>query len=132
MLRLNSLLRPRPAQTAAASLLRPLPRPYARMGAPSAAESDAQAETVANTSGVTTASLQKTIAEKLEAKHVDIEDMSGKGNGCPEKGKLVGCLVLTTFVRRVRPDVSSHDRFTPLREEEQSRATSARQFGAED
>ena len=84
MLRLNILLRPRPAQTAAAaSLLRTLPRPYARMGAPSAAESDAQAETVANTSGVTTASLQKSIAEKLEAKHVDIEDMSGKGKRMP-------------------------------------------------
>ena len=46
--------------------------------APSAAETDTQAEAVANTSGVTTESLQKTLIEKLEAKHVDIEDMSGE------------------------------------------------------
>ena len=52
--------------------------PHANMSAPSAAETDTQAKTAANTSGVTTESLQKTIAEKLEAKHVDIEDMSGK------------------------------------------------------
>lgn len=48
------------------------------MSAPSAAETDTQAKTAANTSGITTKSLQQTITEKLEAKHVDIEDMSGK------------------------------------------------------
>lgn len=48
------------------------------MSAPSAAETDTQAKTVANTSGITTESLQETITEKLEAKHVNIEDMSGK------------------------------------------------------
>ena len=47
-------------------------------GAGAAAETDRQAEAVANTSGVTTESLQKTLTEKLEAKHVDIEDMSGE------------------------------------------------------
>ena len=52
-------------------------RTYANMNAPSAAETDTQAEAVASTSGITTASLQKTLAEKLEAKHVDVEDMSG-------------------------------------------------------
>ena len=46
--------------------------------APSAAETDTQAAAVANTSGVTPASLQKTLTEKLEAQHVDIEDMSGE------------------------------------------------------
>ena len=50
------------------------------MSAPSAAETDSQAKTVANTSGVTIESLQNSITEKLEAKHVDIEDMSGKKN----------------------------------------------------
>lgn len=76
MQRLNSLLRLRPAQRL--TNLHPFPKFYANMSAPSAAESDSQAETVANTSGITTVSLQKTITEKLEAKHVDIEDMSGE------------------------------------------------------
>ena len=46
--------------------------------APKAAETDEQAETVANTTGVTVGSLQKTLEQKLGAQHVDIEDMSGK------------------------------------------------------
>ena len=125
MQRLNSLLRLRPAQTL--SNRRPIPKLYANMSAPSAAGTDTQAETVANTSGVTTESLQKTITEKLEAKHVDIEDMSGENHVQGE----AHALLMLTIIRRVWPDVSSHDRFTPLREEEQSRATSTRQFSAE-
>ena len=78
MQRLNSLLRFRPAQRL--NIHHPSPRPYANMSAPSAAETDAQAETVANTSGITTESLQKTITDRLEAKHVDIEDMSGENH----------------------------------------------------
>ena len=94
--------------------LRPLTKSYANMNAPSAAETDAQAETVANTSGITTESLQKTITEKLEAKHVDIEDMSGKNNA-----QAHALLVLnTTIIRRLWPNVSSHDRFTAFRKEE--------------
>ena len=77
MQRLNSLLRIRPAQRLASFPLSPKSYPNMSVNAPSAAESDAQAEKVANTSGITTESLQKTITEKLEAKHVDIEDMSG-------------------------------------------------------
>ena len=50
---------------------------FANMNAPSAAETDTHAEEVASTSGITTATLQKTLTEKLEAKHVDVEDMSG-------------------------------------------------------
>ena len=53
--------------------------------APSAAETDTQATAAANTSGVTTASLQKTLTEKLEAKHVDIEDMSGQDDSPPQE-----------------------------------------------
>ena len=49
----------------------------ASMNGPSAAETDTQAEAVATTSGITTTSLQKTLMEKLEAKHVNVEDMSG-------------------------------------------------------
>ena len=49
----------------------------ANMNGPSAAEADTQAEAVASTSGITPASLQKTLMEKLSAKHVDVEDMSG-------------------------------------------------------
>ena len=44
---------------------------------PKAAETDSQAETIANTTGVTSKALQKTLEDKLAAQHVDIEDMSG-------------------------------------------------------
>lgn len=42
-----------------------------------AAETDAQAENVAKSSGITPTSLQNTLKEKLQAEHVDVEDMSG-------------------------------------------------------
>lgn len=45
-----------------------------RFASMSAAETDTQA---ANSSGITPASLTTTLTEKLEAKHVDINDMSG-------------------------------------------------------
>ena len=43
-----------------------------------AAETDTQAENVANTSGITPDSLKQTLKEKLQANHVDINDMSGE------------------------------------------------------
>ena len=43
----------------------------------SAAETDTQAAQAANISGITPASLTTTLTEKLEAKHVDINDISG-------------------------------------------------------
>lgn len=42
-----------------------------------AAETDTQAAAVANTSGITTQSLTATLREKLDASHVDINDISG-------------------------------------------------------
>ena len=48
-----------------------------RFASMSAAETDTQAAEAANTSGITRASLTTTLTEKLEAKHVDINDMSG-------------------------------------------------------
>ncbi len=122
MQRLNNLLRLRPAQIPINRRL--FPKFYANMSAPSAAETDTQAENVANTSGITTESLRNTITEKLEAKHVDIEDMSGK-NHAPREAYA---LLMLSIIRRVWPDVSSYDRFTSLREEEQSRTPSTRQF----
>lgn len=112
MQRLNSLVRLRSSGQRLGGLRATFPKSYsyAKMSAPSAAETDAQAEGVANTSGVTTESLQRTITEKLEAKHVDIEDMSGQRN-MPREAH--GLLVLT-LLRRLWPDVSSHDRLTPL------------------
>ena len=44
---------------------------------PGAAETDTQAAEVANTSGITTQSLTATLREKLDASHVDINDISG-------------------------------------------------------
>ena len=88
-LTLNNLIRPRPAQRLVNT--NPPRRPFfpkssnqaSMSSAPSAAETDAQAESVANTSGITTESLRKIIAEKLEANHVDIEDMSGENQTMP-------------------------------------------------
>ena len=48
-----------------------------------AAETDSQAEAVANSTGVTSKSLQKTLEDKLGAQHVDIEDMSGTASHNP-------------------------------------------------
>lgn len=71
-------------------------RRYANMNAPSAAETDSQAAAVANTSGITPESLSRTLKEKIEAQHVDIEDMSGNQITCssPRKGLLTLCLQL--------------------------------------
>lgn len=41
------------------------------------AETDTQAAAVANTSGITPASIKTTLIEKLEAQHVEIDDISG-------------------------------------------------------
>ena len=49
----------------------------ARFATMSAAETDTQAAQAANTSGITPASLTTTLTEALEAKHVDINDISG-------------------------------------------------------
>ena len=51
---------------------------YATMSAPKAAETDTQAESIANTTGITVDSLFRILTEKLEAKHVDVEDISGQ------------------------------------------------------
>lgn len=56
----------------------------------SAAETDTQAENVANTSGITPDSLKATLKEKLQASHVDINDMSGEAPAFspPPPGKV--------------------------------------------
>ena len=60
--------------------------------APAAAETDTQASNVANESGITPESLSKTLKEKLEAKHVDIEDMSGTSSPSPPPTPLSSSL----------------------------------------
>jgi hypothetical protein len=42
-----------------------------------AAETDTQAAAAANTSGITPDSISATLKEKLDASHVDINDISG-------------------------------------------------------
>ncbi|KAL8794536.1 MAG: hypothetical protein Q9195_002871 [Heterodermia aff. obscurata] len=49
------------------------------MSTAGAAETDTEAAATANTSGITAQSLTATLREKLEASHVDINDISG---GC--------------------------------------------------
>ena len=53
------------------------PRFYANMSAPKAAETDTQAENVANTTGVTGESIRKALEQGIGAQHVAIEDLSG-------------------------------------------------------
>lgn len=53
------------------------PRLCATMSTTGAAETDTQAAAVANTSGITPQTLTVTLKEKLEATHVDINDISG-------------------------------------------------------
>lgn len=44
-----------------------------------AAETDVQANSTSNnSSGITSSSLKSTLTERLEAEHVDVEDISGK------------------------------------------------------
>ncbi|MCJ1471646.1 hypothetical protein MMC13_000286 [Lambiella insularis] len=50
------------------------------------AETDLKAAKVANASGITPESLRSTLAEKLEAQHVAIEDISG---GCGQAFEAV-------------------------------------------
>ena len=57
----------------------------------SAAETDTQAAKAANSSGITPASLTTTLTEKLEAKHVDINDMSGKLLYCVRDTRFYKC-----------------------------------------
>ena len=57
--------------------------------APKAAETDQQAEATANTSGVTSESIEKTLKDKVAAQYVDIEDMSGMSVPCIDDGEFV-------------------------------------------
>lgn len=91
---------------------------YANMAsdAPAAAETDTQASNVANESGITPESLSKTLKEKLEAKHVDIEDMSGTSPPSPSPYTSV-LITDMEFSRRLRPSLPSSDCIAPIREE---------------
>jgi len=60
-----------------------------RFASMSAAETDTQAAEAANTSGVTPATLKTTLTEKLEAKHVDINDMSGRFLCCGQNFRFL-------------------------------------------
>lgn len=54
-----------------------IPRYHSNMSAPGAAETDTQAEKAASETGITPESLSNALKEKIEANHVEIEDMSG-------------------------------------------------------
>lgn len=73
-----------------------------------AAETDTQAEKVANTSGITVSSLKQALKEKLEAEYVEIEDMSGSSFYHFLNTSLTGKL------RWLRPSVQCHDRLLTI------------------
>lgn len=73
-----NLFRPLILRQAPRSLTAPhWPKPYATMTTPGAAETDTEAAAIANSSGITPQTLSATLREKLEASHVDINDISG-------------------------------------------------------
>ncbi|MCJ1226180.1 hypothetical protein MMC12_002829 [Toensbergia leucococca] len=61
----------------------------------STAETDTQAANAAIASGITPTSLKTTLTEKLEAQHVDVDDMSG---GCGQAFEAT--IVSTQFVKK--------------------------------
>ncbi|KAI4109246.1 MAG: hypothetical protein L6R37_000677 [Teloschistes peruensis] len=91
-----------------------------------AAETDTQAATTANTSGITASSIQEALKEKLQAEHVDIEDMSGTHFS----HRFVG-VKLEGLRRWLRPSFQCHDRFPTVREEKHFGTASTSQLGAE-
>ena len=120
-------------------------RTYAKMA--SAAETDTQAEIVANTSGITPDSLKATLKEKLQASHVDINDMSGEAPAFspfspPLPARLspssICCLSTFTFgshlkisPRWLRTSFRSNDSITAIFRQDILSETSAREFGVE-
>ncbi|KAL8841323.1 MAG: hypothetical protein Q9170_000953 [Blastenia crenularia] len=67
-----------------------------------AAETDTQAENVANTSGITISSLTKTLKEKIGAEYVDIEDISAQADrvtsgGC---GRAFNAMIVSSLFEK--------------------------------
>lgn len=78
MQRFNNLTRLPTRRPIGASIHPVASRLYAsKMTTPQAAETDTQAEKVANITGVTGESIKKALETGIGAQHVDIEDMSG-------------------------------------------------------
>ena len=99
-----------------------------RLASMSAAETDTQAAQAANTSGITPASLTTTLTEALEAKHVDINDISGTSSM-----SLMSCTYANNVnARWLRPSIRSRYRITTVHEENHTRTASTCQLGSED
>ncbi|KAG7009163.1 hypothetical protein G7Y79_00003g010310 [Physcia stellaris] len=91
-----TLFRPLILRQAARSLTAPhWPKPYATMTTPGAAETDTGAAAIANSSGITPQTLSATLKEKLDASHVDINDISG---GCGQAFEAM--IVSPQFVKK--------------------------------
>ena len=83
------------------------------------ARTDLEAEQNQASTGITPETLTATLKQKLDALHVDIQDLSGTG-------VLTRCLHLVTnsIPRRVWSDVRGDHSVTTIREEDDTRATS--------
>ena len=94
----------------------------------SAAETDTQAAQVANSSGITPASLKTTLTEKLDAQFVDVEDISGK----PNPVSLISLqLTEDACPRWLWTVLPSHDSISPLCQKDQPCTTPPCQLSAE-
>lgn len=85
------------------------------------ARTDVEATQNQLSSGVTPESLKATLFEKLEAQHVDIQDLSGNRDKTPLCRELQK---LTRKTRWMRSNVRSHHRITTIREEDIARPPS--------
>jgi hypothetical protein len=81
-------------------------------------------------SNITEASLTATLKEKLEATHVEIEDMSGTSQS-PLPSFPSNPLSKLTFIRRLRPSLLRPHRLAPIHEENHPRPAPPRQQRAE-
>lgn len=78
------------------------------------ARTDTEASSNQASSGITPDTLGATLREKLEASHVDVQDLSGKDMPFAP----LGLRVLTVLFRWLRPDVRSDHSITAIYQED--------------
>ena len=82
-----------------------------------------EATAIPTSTGITPETLKSKLADKLDATHVEIEDVSGTQNSSTTGS--AAALIAISGSRGLRPDVRSYDRVCPVREENDACAASA-------
>lgn len=128
--------RPRPRTTDPTPRLYSTTRPHYQA---MAAATDTQAAVEADASGVTPESITATLKSKLDASHVEIEDMSGKNlpfSSPPHPpSQHIHSTLLSPFLthdfRRLRTSLQRDHRVGAIRVQDPAGAAPARQLGAQ-